>query len=122
LIFLFSILFSSLANAAQINPLFDSNSNVVGSLIAFKVSGPDVGDIRRYEVDGAAINECRLSRDPFYTDTFQLKCVVSKEGLRLKFTLLSGGQIAVVYSDPIDVKLVQDTFIEIKPSSVMGGP
>lgn len=122
MVFLVSLLFSSLANAAQVSPLFDPHAHVVGSLIAFKVTGSDVRDIRRYEVEGAAPDECRLGRDPYYPDVFQLKCMVEKSGIRLRFTLFTAGQVVTVYSDPLDVKPVQDTFIEIKPISVFGGP
>jgi hypothetical protein len=64
----------------QVTSLFDSGSAVTGALVAFKFTGADASSIRRYEVDGALESECRLSRDLYYPDTFQLKCVKAKDG------------------------------------------
>ena len=114
------LMFSFSAHAAEVLSLFDSNSMRVGALLAFRVSGVAATDVRRYELEGATDAECRVSRDNYYPEIFQVKCVSEKSNLRLKLTLFTNGQMAAVYSTPFNVLPVATGVVEIKASSAGG--
>lgn len=109
------------ASAARVEPLLNGEAMIAETLIPFKVVEADLANLRRYEVEGALPSECALSRDAYYADTFQLKCITEKAGLRLKFTFYSDGVYFTVFSSPFAIRRLRAGWQVFRPVAT-GGP